>query len=143
MKTVRDMLQTKEAGIISIAPDDTVFSAIKLMSEKNVGALPVMDGDKLVGILSERDYARKVILAGKSSKETLAKDIMSEKVMFVRPANTNEECMALMTEKFLRHLPVIENDRVIGIISIGDVVKAIISEQNYTINNLQNYIMQG
>lgn len=143
MKTVRDMLQTKEAGVISIAPNDTVFSAIKLMSEKNVGALPVMDGDKLVGILSERDYARKVILAGKSSKETLTKDIMSENVVFVRPVNTNEECMALMTEKFLRHLPVIENDRVIGIISIGDVVKAIISEQNFTINNLQNYIMQG
>ena len=143
MKTVRDMLQAKEAGIISIAPNATVFEAIKLMSEKNVGALPVMDGDKLVGILSERDYARKVILAGKLSKETLTKDIMSQQVVFITPVNTNEECMALMTEKFLRHLPVIENDKVIGMISIGDVVKAIISEQNFTINNLQSYIMQG
>lgn len=143
MKTVKDMLLTKEAGVLSISPETTVFAAIKLMSDKNVGALPVMDGEKLVGILSERDYARKVILEGRSSKETLAKDIMTEKVLCIRPDNTNEECMAIMTEKFLRHLPVIEKDRVIGMISIGDVVKAIISEQHYTISNLQNYIMQG
>jgi len=143
MKTVRDMLLSKEGGIISIAPDCTVFEAIKLMSEKNVGALPVLDGEKLVGILSERDYARKVILEGRSSRETVVRDIMTDKVMFIRPDNNNEECMALMTDKFLRHLPVIENDRVIGMISIGDVVKAIISEQNFTISNLQSYIMHG
>ena len=143
MKTVKEILQTKQTGLITIAPDATVFDALKLMAEKNIGALPVMDGEKLLGILSERDYARKVILEGKSSKETLVKEIMTEKVLFVKPETTNEECMALMSEKFLRHLPVFENDRVIGIISIGDVVKAIISEQHFTINNLQQYIMQG
>ncbi len=143
MKTVKEILLTKKTAVISIAPDVTVFDALKLMAEKNIGALPVMDGEKLLGILSERDYARKVILEGKSSKETLVKEIMTEKVLIVKPETTNEECMALMSEKFLRHLPVIENDRVIGIISIGDVVKAIISEQNFTINNLQQYIMQG
>ncbi len=143
MKTVRDMLKTKEAGIISVSPAATVFAAIRLMSDKNVGALPVLDGEKLVGILSERDYARKVILVGKSSKETLVRDIMTTQVMVIRPDTSNEECMALMTEKFLRHLPVIENDRVIGMISIGDVVKTIISEQNFTIKNLQDYIMRG
>ena len=143
MKTVKEILQTKQTGLITIAPDATVFAALKLMAEKNIGALPVMDGEKLLGILSERDYARKVILEGKSSKETLVKEIMTEKVLFVKPETTNEECIALMSEKYLRHLPVIESDRVIGIISIGDVVKAIISEQHFTINNLQQYIMQG
>ena len=143
MKTVKEILLTKKTAVISIAPDVTVFDALKLMAEKNIGALPVMDGEKLMGILSERDYARKVILEGKSSKETLVKEIMTEKVLIVKPETTNEECMALMSEKFLRHLPVIESDRVIGIISIGDVVKAIISEQHFTINNLQQYIMQG
>jgi CBS domain-containing protein len=143
MKTVRDMLAGKESGVISIAPDATVYEAIKLMSEKNIGALPVLDGEKLVGIFSERDYARKVILAGRSSKDTLVRQIMTEKVMFIKPGNNYEECMALMTEKFLRHLPVIDNERVIGMISIGDVVKAIITEQNFTINNLQQYIMHG
>jgi len=143
MKTVKEILQTKQTGLITIAPDATVFAALKLMAEKNIGALPVMDGGKLLGILSERDYARKVILEGKSSKETLVKEIMTEKVLFVKPETTNEECIALMSEKYLRHLPVIESDRVIGIISIGDVVKAIISEQHFTINNLQQYIMQG
>ncbi|MEI6207055.1 MAG: N-6 DNA methylase [Desulfuromonadales bacterium] len=143
MKRVKEILQTKKTGIISIVPEATVFAALKLMSDQNVGALLVMEGEKLVGILSERDYARKVILEGKSSKETLVRDIMTEKVLFVKPDSTNEECMALMSEKCLRHLPVIESDRVIGMISIGDVVKAIISEQHFTINNLQQYIMQG
>lgn len=143
MKTVRDMLAGKESGVISITPDATVYEAIKLMSDKNIGALPVLDGEKLVGIFSERDYARKVILAGRSSKDTLVRQIMTEKVMFIKPGNSYEECMALMTEKFLRHLPVMDNDRVIGMISIGDVVKVIITEQKFTINNLQNYIMHG
>lgn len=143
MKTVKEILQTKKSGLSSIAPDATVFDALNLMAEKNIGALPVMDGDKLLGILSERDYARKVILEGRSSKDTPVREIMSEKVLFIKPESSIEECMALMSEKYLRHLPVIENDRVIGIISIGDVVKAIISEQHYTINNLQQYIMQG
>ena len=143
MKTVKEMLQGKEGGILSIAPDSTVFEALKLMSDKNVGALPVLIGEKLVGIISERDYARKVILEGRSSKDTLAREIMTKDVIIVKPGNSNEECMALMTENHLRHLPVIENDRVIGIISIGDVVKAIISDQHFTINNLQDYIMHG
>ena len=143
MKTVKEILQTKQTGLISITPDATVFAALSLMSEKNIGALPVMEGEKLLGILSERDYARKVILEGRSSKETLVKEIMTEIVLFVKLESSNEECMALMSEKYLRHLPVIESDRVIGIISIGDVVKAIISEQHFTINNLQQYIMQG
>jgi len=143
MKTVREILKGKNIDVISISPDATVFAAITLMSEKNVGALPVMEGQKLVGILSERDYARKVILEGKSSKETKVKDIMTLKVLCIPPTASNEECMALMTQKFLRHLPVIENDKVIGMISIGDVVKAIISEQHFTITNLQQYILQG
>jgi len=143
MKTVREILLSKKTGIISITPDATVFAALKVMSAQNIGALPVMDGEKLVGIFTERDYARKVILEGRSSKDTMIKIIMSVNVLFVKPDSTYEECMALMSEKFLRHLPVIENDRLIGMISIGDVVKAIITEQHYTINNLQNYIMQG
>lgn len=144
MKTVIEVLRSKKAGgIISIIPGATVYSAIELMAEKNIGALLVMDGDKLVGILSERDYARKVILAGRSSKETMVRDVMTQQVLVVQPGTTVEECMALMSEKFMRHLPVIENDRVIGIISIGDVVRAIISEQHFVINNLQQYIMQG
>lgn len=144
MKTVMEVLRTKKVGnIISIIPDTTVYAAIELMAEKNVGALLVMEGDKLVGILSERDYARKVILAGRSSKETLVKEVMTQQVLIIQPDTTIEECMALMSEKFMRHLPVIEDSRVIGVISIGDVVKAIISEQHFVINNLQQYIMQG
>ena len=143
MKTVREILKTKDGGIIAISPEETVFAAIKLMSEKNVGALAVMEGDKLVGILSERDYARKVILAGRSSKDTRVREIMTGKVIVVTPATTTQECMGLMTEKYLRHLPVIENDRVVGMMSIGDVVKEIIAEQHFTIDNLQKYIMHG
>jgi len=143
MKTVKEMLAAKGTGVVSIAPNETVYNAIKLLSEKNIGALPVINGEKLVGILSERDYARRVILKGKSSKDTLVSEIMSDNVLVVKPEMSNEECMALMSEKFLRHLPVVENDRVVGMISIGDVVKVIISEQNFTINNLQQYIMHG
>ena len=143
MKTVKEMLAAKRTGVVSIAPNETVYNAIKLLSEMNIGALPVIDGEKLVGILSERDYARRVILKGKSSKDTLVREIMSDNVLVVKPEMSNEECVALMSEKFLRHLPVVENDRVIGMISIGDVVKVIISEQNFTINNLQQYIMHG
>jgi len=140
MKTVRDIQVTKEAGIISISPDATVLAAITLMSEKNVGALPVMDGAKLVGILSERDYARKVILMGRVSNETLVKEIMTDKVITVTMENSTTECIDLMTEKQLRHLPVVENGKVTGIISIGDVVKRIISEQDEKIISLQSII---
>jgi len=143
MKTVKEMLAAKGAHVVSIAPNETVYDAITLLSEKNIGALPVIDGVKLVGIISERDYARRVILQGKSSKETKVSEIMSANVLVVTPEMSNEACLAIMNEKCLRHLPVVENDLVIGMISIGDVVKVIISEQHFTIDNLQQYIMHG
>jgi CBS domain-containing protein len=141
MKTVKDILKKKDGQpILSIDPDATVFAAITLMAEKGVGALLVMEGEKLLGIVSERDYARKVILQGKSSKDTPVSAIMTAKVMVVSPENSIEECMALMTEKYVRHLPVVADGKVTGVVSIGDVVKAIISEQHFTINNLLKYI---
>ncbi|MDD2898582.1 MAG: CBS domain-containing protein [Desulfuromonadaceae bacterium] len=140
MKTVKDIQLTKEGGIFSIAPDATVLAAITLMSEKNVGALPVMEGGTLVGILSERDYARKVLLKGRSSSDTLVRDIMTDTVITVTLESTTKECIDLMTEKQLRHLPVVENGRVTGIVSIGDVVKLIIAEQDIKINTLQSII---
>ena len=141
MKTVRDIQQTKnEVSVISIAPDATVLAAITLMSETNVGALPVMDGEKLVGILSERDYARKVLLMGRSSSDTLVRDIMTDKVITVTLNSSAKECVDLMTEKQLRHLPVVEGGRVTGVISIGDVVKMIIAEQTLKINTLQSIL---
>jgi CBS domain-containing protein len=123
-----------------MAPDAKVYDALKLMADKNVGAVLVMDADCLVGILSERDYARKVILHGKSSKETPVREIMTGRVVYVRPEQTTEECMALMTDKRVRHLPVLEDEKVIGVISIGDVVKSIISEQGFIIEQLERYI---
>ena len=143
MTTVRQILETKGHDIWSVAPDAAVFDAIKLMADKNVGALIVLDGDKLKGIISERDYARKVILKGKSSKETLVKGIMSTDVITILPESSINECMALMTLKRIRHLPVIEHDKLLGIISIGDVIKAIIAEQEFTIKQLENYITGG
>jgi CBS domain-containing protein len=123
-----------------MAPDATVYDALKLMADRNVGAVLVMDTDRLVGILSERDYARKVILHGKSSKDTSVREIMTQRVVYVRPEQTAEECMALMTDKRVRHLPVLEDDQVVGVISIGDVVKSIISEQEFIIEQLERYI---
>ena len=143
MKSVNDVLKVKGGQLVSIAPNDTVFEAIKIMADKEIGALLVMEGDNLLGILTERDYARKIIILGKSSKETAVQEIMTTRVMVVNPGNTVEECMAIMTDKHVRHLPVVEHGRVVGIISIGDAVKAIISEQHFTINNLVNYIMGG
>ncbi len=140
MESVNQLLQTKGQEIWSVTPEILVFDALKLMADKNVGALLVLEGDKLVGIFSERDYARKVILRGKASKDIPVKEIMSLQVFYVRPEQTVEECMALMTDKRIRHLPVLENDNVVGVISIGDVVKAIISEQEFTIKQLENYI---
>lgn len=140
MKNVVELLRVKGHQYWSVTPDTTVFDALKLMAEKNIGVLLVLEGDVLVGLLSERDYARKVILKGKSSKDTLVKEIMSEKVIYVEPEQTVEECMALMTDKHVRHLPVFEGDKLIGIISIGDVVKAIISEQEFIIEQLEHYI---
>ena len=143
MTTVRDILQNKGDDVWTIPPDITVFEALKTMADRNVGALIVSEAEKVVGILSERDYARKVILHGKSSREIPVREIMSSTVHFVHPEQNIEDCMQEMTDKRVRHLPVLEDDRLAGIISIGDVVKAIIAEQEYTIKHLENYITGG
>jgi CBS domain-containing protein len=140
MYSVRQILGNKGTDVWAIAPNSSIYDALKLMDEKDIGAVLVMDGNRLVGIFSERDYARKVILRGKSSKETQVKEVMTPRVLTVRPETTSEECMALMTDKHIRHLPVMEGDRVAGVISIGDVVKAIISKQAFEIEQLGNYI---
>ncbi len=141
MKTVKELLRVKGYRVWSIGPDATVYEALTLMAEKDVGALLVLDNaGQLVGILSERDYARKIVLKGKTSRETPVREIMTEKVVWVRPDQTIEECMALMTNKHIRHLPVMEEGRLLGVISIGDVVKDIISEQEFVIAQLENYI---
>ena len=137
---IRDILNAKEKTVHSISPDATVFDALNLMSEKGIGALMVMEGDKVAGIISERDYARKIILKGKTSKETLVREVMSSQLFHVKPGNTLEECMVLMTGKHVRHLPVFDDGRFVGIVSIGDVVKAIISHQEFLIDQLSNYI---
>lgn len=143
MITVRDILQVKGNQIWSVSPDATVFSALELMAEKNVGALVVLDGENLAGIFSERDYARKVILKGKASKETSVEEIMTSDVTTVRPGQSVDECMALMTERRIRHLPVFEGEKLVGLISIGDVVKAVISEREFMIQQLEHYITGG
>ncbi len=140
MRTVSEILRNKGYDIWSVAPDSTVYDALKLMAEKNVGAVLVMDAGILVGVLSERDYARKVILYGRSSRETAVREIMTERVVCVRPEETATECMALMTDKRVRHLPVVKDNRIIGVVSIGDVVKSIISEQDFIIEQLEHYI---
>ena len=144
MKAVRDLLQSKERKEVwSVTPDTLVYRALQLLNEKRIGALVVLEQEDLVGIVSERDYARKVILEGKSSKETPTKEIMSTKVFVVTPETTVEECMALMTEKRIRHIPVVDKDtnKILGVISIGDVLKSVISDQKILIENLSNYIM--
>jgi CBS domain-containing protein len=141
MKTAKQLLADKPAGVISVAPAASVLDALKLMAEHDIGALVVLDGGKLVGILSERDYARKVVLVGKSSSETLVRDIMTHRVLCVSPTQMVDECMELMTQKRCRHLPVVEDKHVIGILSIGDLVKETISEQLATIHQLESYIL--
>jgi CBS domain-containing protein len=141
METVRHMRKAKGHGVWTVAPDSTVYDALTIMADKDVGALLVVENGEVVGIISERDYARSVVLKGKSSKETLVRDIMTARVVYVRPDNTIDECMALMTHKRIRHLPVMEGNRLAGVISIGDVVKTIISEQQFRIEQLENYIM--
>jgi CBS domain-containing protein len=143
MITLRQLLQSKGGEIWSVTSTSTVFDALRTMADKNVGALLVIDEGRLVGIISERDYARKIALKGKSSKDTLVKEIMTEKVVYIRPEESIEECMALMTEKHFRHLPVIDNGTLIGVISIGDVVRTVISEQKFIIAQLENYISGG
>ncbi len=138
--SVKYMLQKKGHEIWSTSPDANIYLALQLMAEKDVGALLVYEDNELVGIFSERDYARKVILQGKTSRETQVREIMTEQVVYIQASQTVAECMALMTEKRIRHLPVVEDDKVIGVITIGDVVKEIISEQEYVIEQLEKYI---
>ena len=140
--TVSDILKTKGSNVYSVTSNVTVFDAIKEMGEKNIGALLIMDDKKLMGIFSERDYARKIILKGKNSHETLVKEIMTENVISVSPADNIEKCMELMSEKKIRHLPVMDEGNVSGVISITDVVTAIIELQKETISYLHNYISQ-
>jgi CBS domain-containing protein len=140
MKTVRHVLQAKGRRVWSIAPDASVYEALQLMAEKEVGALLVLEQKKLAGIISERDYARKVILRGKSSLDTPVREIMTSKVISIHPDQTIEECMEVVTDKRIRHLPVLEEDEVVGLISIGDLVKAVIEEKDFLIQQLENYI---
>ena len=140
MKTALDVLNEKGTHVFSIGPDASVLDALRLMAEHEVGALPVLDGDRLVGLVSERDYARKVILFERSSRTTPVRDIMMNRVTYVEPTRSVEECMALMTDKRVRHLPVLRDGRMIGLVSIGDLVKAIIDEQQFIISQLEMYI---
>lgn len=140
MKTVRQLLESKGSQVISVTPDTPVFQALKVMAQKDIGAVLVLQSGRLIGIMSERDYARKVILQGKSSHDTPVRDIMTERVVYARPEQTVPQCMALMTDKRVRHLPVMEGDRLLGVLSIGDLVKETISEQEFIIRQLENYI---
>jgi len=141
MKTLKQLLANKQRPLAVVAPGDSVFHALNVMAQHDVGALLVLDGEQLVGIFSERDYARKIILQGKTSKETLVRDIMSDKVAYVTPDSSLDECMALMTDKRFRHLPVLdEQNNVVGMLSIGDLVKETISNQKFLIDQLERYI---
>jgi CBS domain-containing protein len=143
MKTVRDVLKAKGGIVFTAEPDDTVYNALTIMAEQNIGALVVREAARVVGIFSERDYARQVVLKGKASKDTPIRDVMTARVVFVRPEQNIEECMALMTDKHVRHLPVLDGDTLVGLVSIGDVVKAVISEKEFLIAQLEHYISGG
>jgi CBS domain-containing protein len=141
MKSVAQILKSKpDPTVHTISPTASVFDALKLMADKGIGALVVTEGEQVVGIITERDYARKVILMARSSKETPVRDVMTSSVMYVRSDNTSEECMVLMTENRVRHLPVMDNGKLVGLLSIGDLVKDIISEQKFIIEQLEHYI---
>ena len=141
MKSVANILKSKsDPTVYTIGPNASVFDALQLMAEKSIGALVVMEGEQVVGIITERDYARKVILMARSSKVTPVRDIMTSSVMYVRPDHASDECMVLMTENRLRHLPVMDSGKLVGLISIGDLVKDIISEQKFIIEQLEHYI---
>jgi CBS domain-containing protein len=140
MKSLKQLLAAKGSQVYSIAPNAKVIEALQLMAQKDVGALAVMDGGRLIGILSERDYARKVILHGKSSQDVPVRDIMTADVFTIDPEKTIEECMALVTQRRIRHLPVCEGEKLIGLVSIGDLVKEVIADQEQTIKQLESYI---
>ena len=140
MKSVKQLVQAKGDQVYGIAPEASVFEALKLMAEKDVGALVVTESGRLAGIISERDYARKVILQGKSSHDLAVREIMTAKVVTVHPGQTVEDCMGLMTTRRVRHLPVVEGERLLGVLSIGDLVKEVIAEQEQTIKQLESYI---
>ncbi len=140
MTTIRELLKSKSPNVWSVSPEATVYEALELMSEKGIGAVAVVEGDALVGIFSERDYARNVVLKGRSSRKTRIRDLMSTQVLYLRPDQTVDDCMAIMTEKHVRHLPVLEEGKLVGLVTIGDVVKQIISTQDYLIGQLENYI---
>ena len=140
MTTLQKLLEGKRHDVWSVHPNDTVFDAIKVLASKDIGALVVIEDDRLVGIFSERDYARNVYLKGKSSPETLVRDVMASPVICVRPDQSVNECMTLMTEKRIRHLPVMDDDELVGMVSIGDLVKSVIAEQQFTIEQLEHYI---
>ena len=140
MGTVRNLLQKKGNSVYSISPDSSVYDALEELEEKNLGGLVVVENGKLIGVFTERDYARKVILKGRSSRETIVRDIMSSHPIFVNPDNTIDDCMQIMSDKFIRHLPVLENNELIGVISIGDIVRYIIHEKDFIIENLEQYI---
>ncbi len=140
MRQVRHLLESKNPDVVSIAPDAPVIEALRLMADAGVGAVLVMDGKKLVGILSERDYARKVVLLGRTSSDTPVSEIMSPQVVCARPADSVDQCMQVMTDKRIRHLPILEHKEVVGIVSIGDLVKAVIDAQQAELKHLQDYI---
>jgi len=143
MITIKELLKKKSGDIWSISPQTSVYQALELMAQKEVGALLVIENDKLVGIFSERDYARKIILKGKASKDTAVGELMTTSVYYVTPDNTLEEAMALMTSKHIRHLPIMNQGKLVSIVTLGDVVKKIISEQKLTIDELENYVTGG
>lgn len=144
MTTVAEILKTKaDSTVHSIAPTATVYEALRLMADKSIGALLVKEGDAIVGIVTERDYARKIALMGRTSMETLVRDVMTSSVLCVHSTQTSDECMQLMTGRRLRHLPVVDNGKLVGMISIGDLVKDIISEQKFIIEQLEHYITGG
>lgn len=140
MKTVRQLLQGKGSTVLSVEPGSTAYDAMKLMAEKNVGALLVLAGGKLTGIVSERDFARRMFMQNKAPKDILVSELMTKDIVCVRPDMTSDQCMALMTDKRVRHLPVVDGDRVMGVLSIGDLVKDTISEQRFIIEQLEHYI---
>lgn len=140
MITVRQLLRDKPDDVWTIEPQDSVYMALEVMADKNLGALVVVEEGKVVGMFSERDYARKVILKGRSSKSTSVRELMDSKVCYISPEQTMKECMALFTDKRIRHLPVLDEGQLIGLVSIGDVVKRIVTEQEFTIKQLENYI---